>query len=277
MEESNEKIAPPPKKRPMDRRVKIGFVVVVVVAVALVYYSQIRGTSLQGDWLDDFDEATATARAAAPTRVAVLVTSFPVSDTDDRVVKVLNKAKSQKELKDFVCVRLRPAPKADWAKKYGVTKTPTLLLLSADGEKSWKHEGFISESELVTFLTVGTPLRGDWGGDLKKARAEATRLSTNVVVFVSGEPRALDDDRVVKVLSRPAIQAELAKLVLVRLELDKYAPRWAKRHGVTRTPTLLLMSADEASARKHEGTIRESALIPFLTTPGFGPVPKPKP
>jgi len=154
MSQPDEKDAQPAKKSRTDRRVKIGFLIVFLVAAAAVYYSQIRGPELPGTWGDDLPAALAEAAAATPPKkVVVFIDSFPASFQGQEMIKgTLRKRRSVKDLAPFVKVHLRLDKDAAWAKKYGVTKAPTTLVLSADGGKFHKQEGRIGEIDFLKFL-----------------------------------------------------------------------------------------------------------------------------
>ena len=151
MDQTDERNNQPAKKSPMDRRVKIGFLIVFLAAAGIIAYWTWLGESLGSEWGDDLDKAFAEARSATPPKkLVVFVRSFPDSYEGQEMIRgTLKKAKSRKELKAFVKVQLRLDAGAAWAKKYGVTKAPTTLVLSADGESFHKREGRIGEIDFV--------------------------------------------------------------------------------------------------------------------------------
>ena len=148
MNEINEK--PTPKKSkstPAERWVKRCFLLAILLAGIIVGYIQFRGPML--DWPDDLEAALAKAKAENRA-VVVFVRSFPVSATGKRMVlTTLSKRHNKKTLEKgkFLLVEIRLNRSADWAKKYGVTKTPTMLLIAPDGEKFHKAEGMIGETD----------------------------------------------------------------------------------------------------------------------------------
>jgi hypothetical protein len=151
MDQPDEKGKPQAKKSPMDRRVKIGFLIVFLAAAATIVYWTWLGESLGSEWGDDLDKAFAEARSATPPKkLVVFVRSFPDSYEGQEMIRgTLKKPKSRKDLQAFVKVQLRLDADAAWAKKYGVTKAPTMLVLSADGKKFHKQEGRIGEIDFV--------------------------------------------------------------------------------------------------------------------------------
>jgi len=150
----NERPAPAPKPR-YDKWVKRGFLLVIVVAVLVVLYFQYRGPML--GWSSDLDAALAQGRAENR-RVVVFVRDFPASETTKRMVQTtLGKSKNREALKkgNFILTEIRLDRDAAWARKYGVTKTPTMLVIAPDGERFHRAEGFIGEVPFrAEFLTA---------------------------------------------------------------------------------------------------------------------------
>ncbi len=153
MNESADGQGPPPaaaaagkRKSPVDRWVKLGFAVVFLGVVGVVTYLQLRGPML--GWPDDLTEALAQARRENR-RVVVLVRSFPASNACKRMVQTtLAKAENKAALEEgkFILVEIRFARDADWAKRYEVSRTPTMLVIAPDGKRFHKQEGFIGET-----------------------------------------------------------------------------------------------------------------------------------
>lgn len=138
---------PTRKKSSADRWVKLGFAAAFVAVAGVIISLQLRGTKL--GWPGDLDAALAQAgESSPPQRVVVFVRSFPAGHYDKQMVKTtLAKSENIRALKPFVKVELTLDQSAPWAKKYGVTKTPTMLIISADGNRFHKQEGFIGEME----------------------------------------------------------------------------------------------------------------------------------
>lgn len=149
-----------PKSTPTERWVKRCFLLAILLAGIIVGYIQFRGPML--GWSDDMDSALANARAEDRS-VVVFVRSFPISATGKRMVlTTLSKSANKKALENgkFLCVEIRLDRSSWWAKKYVVTRTPTMLLIAPDGEKFHKAEGMIGETEFrnefLNALTGGT-------------------------------------------------------------------------------------------------------------------------
>ncbi|MCD4699590.1 MAG: hypothetical protein K8R91_03345 [Phycisphaerae bacterium] len=148
------------KSTPAERWVKRCFLLTILLAGIIVGYIQLRGPML--GWPDDMDSALSKAKAE-DRAVVVFVRSFPVSATGKRMVlTTLSKSGNKKALENgkFLLVEIRLKRSAGWANKYGVTKTPTMLLIATDGEKFHKAEGMIGETEFrnefLNALTDGT-------------------------------------------------------------------------------------------------------------------------
>ena len=146
---------PTKKKSPVDRWVKLGFVAAFVMVAGMVAFFQLRGATL--GWPRDLKAALAQAKKSSPQKmVIVFVRSFPASHYDKEMVKTtLAKRDNRKALERFVKVELTLDRSAAWAKKYGVTNTPTMLVISADGRRFHKEVGFIGEVDFrEKFLTA---------------------------------------------------------------------------------------------------------------------------
>jgi len=152
-------------KSPTERWVKLGFAVVVVAVIGVVLYLQWRGPML--GWDDDL--AAALARAERENRpVVVFVRGFPVGDdTKWMVQNTLAKRRNKQALEEgrFILVEVFLDRQARWAKRYGVRKTPTMLVISPDGRRFHKAEGRIGELDFrKQFLTAPlVPVAGDAG------------------------------------------------------------------------------------------------------------------
>lgn len=136
-----------PKRRAVDKRVKLAFGLAFLLVIGLITYFQLRGPML--GWSGDLAGAL-TQAGRENRRVVVFVRSFPISETGKRMVHgALAKADNREALSkgNFILVEVRISRSAAWAKKYGVTKTPTMLVIAPDGETFRKQEGFIGETE----------------------------------------------------------------------------------------------------------------------------------
>ncbi len=128
-----------------ERWVKRGFLLVLLLAVVIIGYIQFRGPQL--GWSDDIEQALSSAKAEGR-YVVVFVRSFPISATGKWMISgTLRRDANKRALEkgNFLLVEIRLDRSSDWAKKYGVKKTPTMLLIAPDGERFHKAEGKIGE------------------------------------------------------------------------------------------------------------------------------------
>jgi hypothetical protein len=128
--------------------VKLGFALAVLMVLGIVlYYVQLRGPML--GWSEDLEEALARGQAEGR-HVVLFVRSFPVSEDDKwMVLNTLAKEENRQALKkgNFILVERVLNRSADWARKYGLTGTPTMLVIAPDGKRFHRQEGRIGETE----------------------------------------------------------------------------------------------------------------------------------
>jgi hypothetical protein len=141
--------APPPKKS-KDLVVKLVFLAVILVILGVVTYMQLRGNKL--DWLSDFAAAQAQAKKQNE-RLVVFIHSFPATQTDNDMTKEgspLNKERNRQAMADCVKCEVRLDRSAGWARRYGLQDaktTPVMLVISPDGKKFYRQDGFIGETD----------------------------------------------------------------------------------------------------------------------------------
>jgi len=128
-----------------DRWVKRGFIIAILIAATIIVIIQWQPPKL--GWPTDLSAALSQAKQQNH-KVLVFVCSSPPSAEDRWMVsKTLAKPANKKAIKNgnFITVQLVLDKSANWAKKYGVTRTPTMLIISPDGEHFYKQEGKIGE------------------------------------------------------------------------------------------------------------------------------------
>ena len=155
--------ARPRGKGTSDRWVKRGFLLVLLAATGIIVCFQLRGPLLAGmsspdgkvTWGSDLAAAQAQA-GKEDRRVVVFVRKFPAADMAKQMVKTtLIQPANWNALRDgkFIAVEVKLEPGADWARRYEVTTSPTMLVISPDGKEFHKQEGFIGETAFRdTFL-----------------------------------------------------------------------------------------------------------------------------
>ena len=151
MDEANTTPARPSKaKRSADRRVKLIFFAVVIVAATAVYFSQRRGPALSG-WGDNLD--TALKKGSQEDRpVLVLFLRDPPSETMRKIQKnVLRKPESIKAMQEgkFIRVKIKLTDSLDSsiAKTYRIKKLPTMLIIGSDGKERNRRTGYIAYAD----------------------------------------------------------------------------------------------------------------------------------
>jgi hypothetical protein len=138
---------PRPRK---DRKVKFIFLAVILVILGVVTYMQLRGNKL--GWPSDFAAAQAQA-AAQDKKLVVFIRSFPATQTDNDMTKEgspLNKERNRQAMADCVQCEVRLDRSAGWARRYGLQDaktTPVMLVISPDGKKFYRQDGFIGETD----------------------------------------------------------------------------------------------------------------------------------
>lgn len=138
----------PPQPGPgRDRRAKLIFIAITVVAAVVVFYVSRRGPPVPG-WDDDLDAAL---KAAGKQERKVLVFFVPAghSAEADQVARTIRKPDNVQATQqgNFVCVRVRTSVTSDLAGRYGLRHLPTLLILSPGGQELNRREGVVGEVE----------------------------------------------------------------------------------------------------------------------------------
>ncbi len=138
------------KKFSMDRLIKLGFIAAVILAGVLIYLNQRGGRKL--GWGTDLDWALRAARKSKRS-VLIYFTSNPRSATGEwNIGGTLRKgAQTIEELKLFcVEVKLPVSLDNDLARKYRITKLPTMVLLDPYGKELNRRVGKVGQMEFQT-------------------------------------------------------------------------------------------------------------------------------
>jgi hypothetical protein len=132
-----------PKGR-QDKLVKLGFLIVGLAVAGVVLYYQLRGPVT--GWSDDLDGALAQAKDQNK-RVLLFVRAFPSSPPQEQLVNTtFDTAANRKLLKgELIPVELRFSAGADWARRYGVTSAPAVVVIAPDGKSFHRQEGYIGQ------------------------------------------------------------------------------------------------------------------------------------
>jgi len=131
------------QKRRGDRG-KMIFLVIIVVAVAVIYWSQQSDVGLP-KWPGDVDKALAEGKAENR-RILLFFAGKPPSETARRMSRKTLKHNRARLRKDkIICVLVRAKRDGDLAKKYKVSEFPTFILLDNLGKELNRRVGFIGE------------------------------------------------------------------------------------------------------------------------------------
>lgn len=132
-----------------EKKKKIGnkvFLVIILVAIAGVYLHQRKGITLRG-WGDDIKQGFTDAKSGNKVLV-VFFTRKPPSDVARKIAKRTTMTENRKlmlESGKYVPVYITTSLGSDMAKKYKLTKLPTLIAFHANGKERNRHEGNIGE------------------------------------------------------------------------------------------------------------------------------------
>lgn len=135
---------------------KYVFILLIIVAVLAVWWSQRRDPQLAG-WFSDYQEASRVAREQ-DRDILLFFTETPMSREDRRMVnEVLTRgeAKALLEYKEVVPVHLRMAAHSETAAKLGVGETPAFVLLPPEGfdaQPRSVHVGYLRIEAFAEFL-----------------------------------------------------------------------------------------------------------------------------
>ena len=137
-----------PSARKPDSRAKVVFLAIVIAVAVAIYLWLQRSPDLLG-WPGDIDAALAEARKT-DRKVLALFTSDPPSYTARRLAETtLTKGHNRQALADgkFLCVHTKvdSALTGKTARRFGLTKLPTTLILSPTGIELNRREGMIGE------------------------------------------------------------------------------------------------------------------------------------
>lgn len=133
-----------------DRRVKILFGVVLLIAVGIVYYIQRRppGELIKG-WPEGLGAAMARAKQEERQVLVFFTGESPSQTTRDLLKTTLRQPANKDAITKGRFIRVRVALKSslrsDIAKKYKIKKLPTMVLLGPDGVERNRRTGFIGE------------------------------------------------------------------------------------------------------------------------------------
>lgn len=140
-----------------DHWVKVGFVLLLIAAMIVVYLFQRRDLAIEG-WGDDLDAALAQAKTENR-KVIVFFASSPPSETALTIARRrIPQPDNRKAIREGhfipVVISLNDTD-SDLGKKYKLTTLPTLMVLYSDGSERNRNEGMIGEVDFRQKLLAG--------------------------------------------------------------------------------------------------------------------------
>jgi hypothetical protein len=140
-----------PRAGRSDRWVKIGFIV-VAVAVGIWIYMNLQNDTLLKGWPEDLSAALADAKQTNRRVLVIFISNPPNADAiwlaENTLAKPLNKTAIQEGKFARVKVSVNGLD-SDLARRYTLTRLPTMMVLDAKGNELNRREGRIGE---VPFL-----------------------------------------------------------------------------------------------------------------------------
>ena len=139
----------PPGKSKIDRWVKIGFLLAAFTVIVIVSV-KMRNPTIPG-WRTDLEQAIKQARLENR-KIVIFFMSKPPGATDRWIQdNILNKKNNRNAISEgnylAVTTQLSPALDSELAKRYKITKLPTLLLLDPEGRELNRREKTVGEVE----------------------------------------------------------------------------------------------------------------------------------
>ncbi len=140
-----------PQAGKSDRWVKIGFIIVAVgIAAAIWLYLQTE-TFMKG-WPEDLNAALADANQTDRRVLVVFISNPPNTDAIRNADIALGKPKNRQAIQDGKFARVKVVVNSldsDLARRYKLTRLPTMMILAPKGNELNRREGVVGE---VPFL-----------------------------------------------------------------------------------------------------------------------------
>jgi hypothetical protein len=148
----------------VSRRAKLIFLAVVAVPALVIYVLLQRDPQILAGWSEDLDAVCRRAAAESRKVVVIFHASPPGSTTRQLATTTLAKGHNIKAIEEGrflrARVRLDTALQSATARKYKISRLPTVLLLGPDGAELNRREGMIGEVPFrQDFLTCNEVLR----------------------------------------------------------------------------------------------------------------------
>ena len=146
------------RKAATDRLVKTAFLVAIVAGAVVIYFHQRKPAQL--DWSRRPTETLEKARKTNRPVVLFFVAETQNEETRRMIETSLKHDIVKSELaerKYLTAVVEDTSMKSDLARRYGVTKLPCLVTLSAAGELRRRNSGYIGPADVGGMLAENAP------------------------------------------------------------------------------------------------------------------------
>jgi len=130
-----------------DRWVKIGFLVVAVV-IAAVVWKYLQNDTILKSWPEDLGAALADARQTNRRVLVFFISNPPNTDAVRTANDTIAKPQNQKAIQEGNFARVKVtvnSPDSDLARRYKLTRLPTMMILAPDGTELNRREGVVGE------------------------------------------------------------------------------------------------------------------------------------
>ena len=235
----------------MNKTVKVGIVVVLLIAVGVVIALK-RGAPPA--------QTRAETGPAASSGVPRLLDLGSVSCIPCKmmapILEDLNKEYAGRLAVDFIDVNVNPEP----ARQYGIRLIPTQIFFDASGKELWRHEGFISKEDILAkwkqlgfdFGTAALPKIERW-----EPAKKDTRSKDDICYMCDGNvhPKTAvavrTDKGNVRMCSPHCYFIMYSCLTEDRSDFEKqvFVTDWATGEPVAATDAVYLCGAEEKSGR----------------------------
>jgi hypothetical protein len=146
-----------------DRWVKIGFIVVAVVGAALTYGLFQTKESFLPKWLTNLSAALADAKQKNHRVLVFFIGNPPNTEAVWMANNTLAKPQNQRAIQEgrFASVKVVvDSLDSDLARRYKLTRLPTMMILAPDGKELNRREGVVGEVPFVHGFLDLTEIQG---------------------------------------------------------------------------------------------------------------------
>jgi hypothetical protein len=148
-----------------DRWVKIGFLVVAVVGAALTYGLFQTKESFLPKWLTNLSAALADAKQTDRRVLVIFIGNPPNTEAVWMANNTLAKPQNQRAIQEgrFASVKVVvDSLDSDLARRYKLTRLPTMMILAPDGKELNRREGKVGEVDFSHGFLDLTEVQAPW-------------------------------------------------------------------------------------------------------------------